>query len=165
MSKELVHKIKIGKRINIPWFFNKKTEVATEETKKNVYGDKYELTKTVKVADVKAYLLKEFERSEASEKTIEKLEEEIVRLKKIETVYNNLLVIDEKKEERYDRQDKKIEQLKETIREKDEEIKLGQTKATNIKINAENKLKEKDEIIKELKAELKKLASKKKGKK
>lgn len=165
MSKELVHKIKIGKKINIPWFFSKKTEEATEETKKNIYGDKYELTKTVNVADVKAYLLKEFQRAESQEKTIEKLEEKIVELKRTELAYNNLLVIDEKKEERYNRQDAKIKQLKAIIEDKDKEIKLGQAKATNIKINAENKLKEKDEIIKELRTELKELSAKKKGKK
>lgn len=125
--------------------------------------DKYELTKSVKVTDVKGYLQKEYDRAKEREDLILVYENQIRELKKTEMKYDALLVIQENTQERISRQDERIKQLKIEIDKLEKQIQLAKSKQTDIKINAENLLKEKDREIKALKKEISSL-SKKKGK-
>lgn len=127
--------------------------------------DKYELLASVKITDVKGYLQKEYDRASEREDLIKDLEKEIARLKEIEIKYGALLVIQEKTQERIEKQDSRIKELKETINDYQDRLKLSNSKNTDIRINVENKLKEKDNEIKDLKQQIKELTTKKRGRK
>lgn len=127
--------------------------------------DKYELLASVKITDVKGYLQKEYDRASEREDLIKDLEKEIARLKEIEIKYGALLVVQEKTQERIEKQDSRIKELKETINDYQDRLKLSNSKITDIRINAENKLKEKDNEIKDLKQQIKELTTKKRGRK
>ena len=122
--------------------------------------DKYELTRSVKVTDVKGYLQEEYKRANKREELIRQQEKEIKELKKTELKYDALLVIQENTQHRIEKQDERIKELKEEIVENEKQIKLLQSKQFDIKANAEQKLKEKDKEIKELKKQIKKLTPK-----
>lgn len=124
------------------------------ETKTNL-EDKYELTKSVKLVDVKGYLQKEYDRANKREDMIKQLEEEIQDLTTISLKYDAMLVVQEETQKRIEKQDKLIDELRIKIKQKDDELKLAKSKQVDIKINAENKLKEKDNEIKELKKQIK----------
>lgn len=124
-----------------------------KETKKQL-EDKYELTKSVKLVDVKGYLQKEYDRANEREDMIKDLENKIQELTETSFKYAAMLVIQQETQKRIEKQDILIKELREKIKEKDDEIKLVKSKQTDIKINAENKLKEKDNEIKELKKRL-----------
>lgn len=128
-----------------------------KETKQQI-NDKYELTKSVKLVDVKGYLQKEYDRANEREDMIKTLEDEVERLTNISLKYDAMLVIQQETQKRIDKQDLTIKELREKIKNKDEEIKLAKSKQIDIKVNAENKLKEKDEEIKELKKQIKELS-------
>ena len=121
--------------------------------------DKYELTRSVKITDVKGYLQKEYDRASEREKLIKDLETEIRELKKTEIKYEALLVVQENTQKRIEAQDKRIKELKDEIKESDKLIKLEKSRVFDIKKNAEVKLKERDQEIKELKKQLKKYES------
>lgn len=131
-----------------------------KETKK--IEDRYELTKSVKLVDVKGYLQKEYDRANERESMIKDLENQIQELTETSFKYDAMLVIQQETQKRIEKQDILIKELREKIKEKDDEIKLVKSKQTDIKINAENKLKEKDKVIKELKAQLKEFITPKK---
>lgn len=132
---------------------------------KNKKDDKYELTKSVKLVDVKGYLQKEYDRANEREDLIRKLENEIERLNEISIKYDAMLVIQEETQKRIKKQDDLIKELRSKIKDKDDVIKLSTSKQIDIKVNAEKSLKEKDEEIKYLKKQIKDLTkpSKKKG--
>ena len=119
--------------------------------------DKYELTKSVKIADIKKYLQEEYDRASVREDTIKSLEEEIEEYKIIEQKYNAMLVVQEKTSERTKKLDETIVGLRSKISAKNDEITLLKNKQNDIKINAEKKLAQKDVEIKELKKQIKKL--------
>ena len=125
--------------------------------------DKYELTKSVKITDVKGYLQKEYDRAEKREELIKNYENQINELKQIEIKYDALLVIQERTQARIEKQDNEIKDYRSKIEKLTNNEKLLKAKNVDIKINAENKLKEKDDEIKKLKNEIASL-SKKKGK-
>lgn len=125
--------------------------------KKENSKDKYQLTASVKLCDVKGYLQNEYDRANERESNIKKLENQIEELKKIELKYQAMLVIQEETTKRTQRQDEDIKDLKKKIKSKNEEIKILNSKQIDIKINAEKKLKSKDEEIKMLKETIKKL--------
>lgn len=124
---------------------------------KKVEEDKYELMTSVKLVDVKGYLQKEYDRANDRENFIKELENRIEDLTKISIKYDAMLVIQEETQKRIEKQDNLIKELREKIKSKDDEIKLSKSKQIDIKVNAENKLKEKDIEIKELKKQLKEL--------
>lgn len=123
--------------------------------RKENLDDEYELTKSVKLVDVKGYLQKEYDRASEREEMIIELEKKIEKQNETELKYNAMLVIQEETQKRIERQDTLIKNLRETINQKDDEIKLSQSKQIDIKINAEKKLKDKDDVIKELKKQIK----------
>ena len=125
--------------------------------------DKYELTKSVKITDVKGYLQKEYDRAEEREELIKEYENKINELKQIEIKYDALLVIQERTQARIEKQDNEIKKYRSKIEELTNNEKLLKAKNVDIKINAENKLEEQDNEIKALKKEIASL-SKKKGK-
>ena len=125
--------------------------------RKENLNDKYELTKSVKLVDVKGYLQKEYDRASEREEMIKELEKKIEEQNETELKYNAMLVIQEETQKRIERQDTLIKDLRETIKRKDDEIKLLQSKQIDIKTNAEKKLKDKDDVIKELKKQIKEL--------
>lgn len=125
-----------------------------KETKKQL-EDKYELTKSVKLVDVKGYLQKEYDRANERENMIKDLENEVKELTEISFKYDAMLVIQQETQKRIEKQDALIKELRENIKVKNDEIKLVKAKKIDIKTNAENKLKEKDNEIKELKKQLK----------
>ena len=127
--------------------------------------DKYELMKTVQLVDVKGYLQKEYERAAEREKTITELENKIEDYKKTELKYHAMLVVQQETQARIERQDNIIKELKEERNFKDDEIRLAKAKQVDIKLNAEAKLKEKDNKIKELKKEIRELKKSKGAKK
>lgn len=123
--------------------------------------DKYELTKSVKIADIKEYLQNEYDRASIREDTITKLEKDIEQYKILEQKYNAMLIIQEKTTERTKKLDSTIKELRDKVSSKNDEITLLKSKQSDIKINAENKLKEKDKEIKELKKQIRELKKKK----
>lgn len=135
------------------------------KTTKQKLEDKYELTKAVKLCDIKGYLQNEYDRAEIRENTIKTLEKEIEELTKISIKYDALLVVQERTTERTKKQDKDIVELKNQKKSLKEEIKLLNSQKIDIKTNAERKLKEKDKEIKELKQQIKSLTSSKAYKK
>lgn len=116
---------------------NKVTEI------KDPMEDKYGLMRTVKVADVKDYLLKEYERANAKEEEISQLETSIKQYKQIEMKYNAMLVVQRKTQERIERQDEQIARLKKEVAALEDKNKALRAKIVDIKINAEEKLKDK----------------------
>ena len=123
--------------------------------------DKYELTKSVKIADIKEYLQNEYDRASIREDTITKLENDIEQYKILEQKYNAMLIVQEKTTERTKKLDSTIKELRDKVSAKNDEITLLKSKQSDIKINAENKLKEKDKEIKELKKQIGELKKKK----
>lgn len=123
--------------------------------------DKYELTKSVKIADIKEYLQNEYDRASVREETITRLEYEIEQYKILEQKYNAMLIVQEKTTERTKKLDSTIKELRDRVSAKNDEITLLKSKQSDIKINAENKLKEKDKEIKELKKQIRELKKKK----
>jgi len=119
--------------------------------------DKYKLLESVKVADIKEYLKKEYDRTREKDKQIEILENDIIRYKEFELKYHGMLVVQEESEKRMQEQDNKIKQLKEQISILQDNIKLLSMEKGDIKLNAEKKLEQKDIKIKELNKEIKEL--------
>lgn len=128
-----------------------------KETKQQI-EDRYELTKSVKMVDIKGYLQKEYDRANQRENMIKGLEEEIEELTEISLKYDAMLVVQQETQKRIEKQDELIKELREKIKTRDDEIKLYKSKQIDIKVNAENKLKEKDNEIKELKKQIKELS-------
>ena len=126
--------------------------------------DKYELTKSVQLTDIKGFLQKEFDRANEREDFIKTLENKIEELTKTALKYDAMLVVQEETQKRIEKQNALIKELREKIKSKDDEIKLCKSKQIDLKVNAENKLKEKDVEIKELKEEIKELVKKSKTK-
>lgn len=116
--------------------------------------DKYELTKSVQVVDVKGYLQKEFERAEEREAYIVELEDKMKEMEKTAIKYDALLVVQEKTQARIERQDQRIKDLNAEIEERKTTEKLLRSKLVDVRVNAEKKLKEKDSKIKELRKQL-----------
>lgn len=123
--------------------------------------DKYELMKSVQLVDVKGYLQKEYERAAEREEMIQNLEEKLVEAKKLQIKYDSMLVVQQETQKRIERQDELIKQLREERNLKEDELRLAKSKQIDIKLNAETKLKEKDNKIKELRKEIKELNKKK----
>lgn len=119
-------------------------------------NDKYELTKSVKLVDVKGYLQKEYDRANERENKIFELEKQVEELTKIQIKYDAMLVVQQETQKRIDKQDTIISNLREKLKAKTDELKLCNSKKIDIKVNFENQLKKKDDEIKELKKELKK---------
>ena len=119
-------------------------------------NDKYELTKSVKLVDIKGYLQKEYDRANEREDKIFELEKQIEELTEIQIKYDAMLVVQQETQKRIDKQDTIISNLREKLKAKTDELKLCNSKKIDIKVNFENQLKKKDDEIKELKKELKK---------
>ena len=105
--------------------------------------DRYGLTKTVKITDVKGYLQKEFERAKEREEYIVAQDEKISELEQVSIKYDAMLVVQEKTQERIERQDALIKKLRDEVSKHKETEKALRAKITDIKINAEKKLKAK----------------------
>lgn len=105
--------------------------------------DRYGLTKTVKITDVKGYLQKEFDRAKDREEFIEKQREKIAELEQVSIKYDAMLVVQEKTQERIERQDALIKKLRDEVSKHEKTEKALRAKITDIKINAEKKLKAK----------------------
>ena len=109
-----------------------------QEKKEDPYG----LLQTVSVTDVKGYLQKEFDRAKEREKVIEDQHQKIIELEEIKMKYDAMLVVQEKTQERIERQDELIKKLRaEAEKQKDVERKL-RAKIVDVKANAEKKIKE-----------------------
>lgn len=109
-----------------------------QEQKEDPYG----LLQTVSVTDVKGYLQKEFDRAKEREGVIESQHQKIIELEEIKMKYEAMLVVQEKTQERIERQDKLIKKLRvEAEEQKDVERKL-RAKIVDVKANAEKKIKE-----------------------
>lgn len=128
--------------------------ILKKNTRQN--NDKYELTKSVKLVDIKGYLQKEYDRANERENKIFELENQIEELTKIQIKYDAMLVVQQETQKRIDKQDTTISNLREKLKSKTDELKLCNSKKIDIKVNFENQLKKKDDEIKELKKELKK---------
>lgn len=127
--------------------------------------DKYGLTKSVQITDVKGYLQKEYERATERENLIQELEEKLDKFNELQLKYDAMLVVQQETQKRIERQDENIKEYRERISIKDVEIKELKAKQIDIKINAEKKLKEKDTEIKELKKQIKEVTKPNKKKK
>ena len=103
--------------------------------------DPYGLTKSVKITDVKGYLQKEFDRAKEREVFIEKQCEKINELEQVSIKYDAMLVVQEKTQERIERQDELIKKLRDDIEKHKKTEKELRAKIVDIKINAEKKLK------------------------
>lgn len=123
--------------------------------------DKYELTKSIQIVDVKGYLQKEFDRAEEREKYIVELEDKMKEAEKTSIKYDALLVIQEKTQTRIERQDKRIKELNAEIEARKNAEKILRSKLVDVKVNAEKKLKEKDSKIRELRKQLREVGGKK----
>jgi hypothetical protein len=133
--------------------FQKKNELITRK-------ESYNLTQQVKVADVKQYLADEYERAFKREQEIDKLEREVKSLLEIKVKYDVLLIASDKNRERLLISEEKIAQLKKEIAElKNINMALKNTNS-NIEINYNKELKQKDLKISELEKEIKKLSKK-----
>ena len=113
------------------------------------------LTKEVQLKDIKYYLEQEYDRANERENNIRQLENKIIGLKETELKYNAMLVVQEKREERYNKQEETIKDLRKQVSTLQDNLKKEIAKQTDIKINAENKIKELKEQIKELQKEKK----------
>lgn len=104
--------------------------------------DPYGLLQTISVTDVKGYLQKEFDRAKEREGVIEDQHQKIIELEEIKIKYEAMLVVQEKTQERIERQDELIKKLRvEAEKQKDVERKL-RAKIVDVKANAEKKIKE-----------------------
>lgn len=119
--------------------------------------NKYELTRSVKITDVKGYLQKEFDRAKEREDYITTLENKVEELTKTELKYDALLVIQKNTQERIENQNNKIKELKVKVEDYQNQIKIEKTKQFDIKVNSERLLNERDLEIKTLKKEILKL--------
>lgn len=119
-----------------------------KQKKPQIREDRYGLAKSVKIADVKSYLQKEFDRAEKREQYIEDLEAKINDFEKLAIKYDAMLVVQEKTQARIDRQDKLIKKLRDDIAARKETEKALRAKITDITINAEKKLKAKNKKTK-----------------
>lgn len=135
-------------------------ELFKKNKKEENNNDKYELTKSVKLVDVKGYLQNEYDRASKREEEISTLEEKIEELTQIQIKYDAMLVIQAETQKRIEKQDNRIFDLKKKIAEMTDKLKLANSKSIDIKVNSENKLKQKDEEIKQLKKEIKQLTKK-----
>jgi len=117
--------------------------------------NKYELTRSVKITDVKGYLQKEFERAKEREDYITTLENKIEELTKTELKYDALLVIQKNTQERIETQNNKIKDLKVKIEDYQNQIKVEKTKQFDIRTNSERLLNERETEIKTLKKNIK----------
>lgn len=106
-------------------------------------NDEFGLTQKVELTDVKGYLQKEFDRAAEREMEIAKLEKRIVELEATKLKYEAMLVVQEKTQERIERQDKRIKELKEDIEKRKKTETQLRARITDIKVNAEKKLKAK----------------------
>ena len=116
-------------------------------------NDKYELTKSVKLVDIKGYLQKEYDRANEREDKIFELEKQIEKLIEIQIKYDAMLVVQQETQKRIDKQDTTISNLREKLKIKTDELKLCNSKRIDIKVNFENQLKKKDDEINKLKEE------------
>ena len=114
-------------------------------------NDKYGLTRKIKVTDVKGYLQKEFDRAAKREQVIVEQEQKINELEKIKIQYDAMLVVQEKTQQRIEAQDQRIAQLKEDIEKRKQTEAELRAKITDIKVNAEQKLKMMRERAKKVK--------------
>lgn len=94
-----------------------------EKAKQNV-KDKYELTKSVKLVDVKGYLQKEYDRASIREKEIRKLEKQVEDMQELQLKYDAMLIVQEKTQKRIEELDDRILEYRATLKEKNEEIKF-----------------------------------------
>lgn len=120
-------------------------------------SDKYELTRSISVADVKGYLQKEYDRAFERENEIDRLEKENKELKKISLKYDAMCVIQDNTQKRIEKQDARIKEYQEEIKGLETQIKLLNSKNYDIKKNAEKTIEEKNNTIKALKKEIKNL--------
>lgn len=104
-------------------------------------NDKFGLTRKIKVTDVKGYLQKEFDRAAKREQVIVEQEQKINELEKIKIQYDAMLVVQEKTQQRIEAQDQRIAQLKEDIENRKQTEAELRAKITDIKVNAEQKIK------------------------
>lgn len=114
-----------------------------KSSRPNEADDPYGLTKTVAITDVKGYLQKEFERAKEREMYIETQAKKINELEQVSIKYDAMLVVQEKTQERIERQDALIKKLRDEVSKHKETEKALRAKITDIKINAEKKLKAK----------------------
>lgn len=134
--------------------YGKKHQITKEDT--------YELTRMVAIPDVKMYLQKEYDKAFEREDYIKNQENKIKQLLEVEMKYSALLVVQQNIQKRIDNYENTIKGLRKDNEILQDSVKLQISKNQDIKINAENKLKEKDNEIRDLKNELKKLTPKKK---
>lgn len=113
--------------------------------------EKYNLTENVKVADVKQYLLDEYQRAYTREAQIKRLEDKNIELEEVKIKYDAMLVVSEKTRDRLLKSEETVADLKSTIAELRETIKALKNTNNNIELNYSHKLKEKDDQIKSLK--------------
>lgn len=114
-----------------------------KSSRPNQADDPYGLTKAVEITDVKGYLQKEFERAKEREEYIVAQDEKINELEQVSIKYDAMLVVQEKTQERIERQDELIKKLRDDIKKHKETEKALRAKIVDIKINAEKKLKAK----------------------
>lgn len=114
-----------------------------KSSRPNQADDPYGLTKSVKITDVKGYLQKEFERAKRREEYIVAQDEKINELEQVSIKYDAMLVVQEKTQERIERQDELIKKLRDDIEKRKKTEKALRAKIVDIKINAEQKLKAK----------------------
>ena len=123
--------------------------------------DMVAFTKTVPVPDVKTYLLKEYERAFEREEKISNLEQQIEYYKKIETEYNAMLVVQDKREERYAKQEEKLKELKQQKTCLETEIKLLKTKLSDLTTNHNKIVSENKTTIEKLQKNVDKITNEK----
>lgn len=136
-------------------------------SKKNNLVVKENEIQTIKVRDLKEYLVKDFEEIKIKEQTIDKLESEIDELKKIEIKYNATLITLEEFNARVLREKDKNVRLEQKITEKNKEIAQLNEEKNNCLIRekiAIDKIENtKDFIIPEFKEKIKKVIDNTKG--
>lgn len=131
---------------------------AKNKLKKNKHLDKedrYELMRTVQVADIKGILEQEYQRSKVQEEKILELNNQIIELKKTEMSYHAMLVVQEQTAKRTERLQETIDNLLKERNDLTEKIKVQDAKMFDIRLNAEKKLKERDAKIRELRKQVK----------
>ena len=89
---------------------------------KSQNNDKYELTKSVKLVDVKGYLQKEYDRANERENKIFELEKQVEELTKIQIKYDAMLVVQQETQKRIDKQDTIISNLREKLKATTDEL-------------------------------------------
>ena len=117
--------------------------------------EKYALTRSVKLVDVKGYLKEEYKRATERENLIFELEDEIKNYKIIEQKYEAMLVIQEETTKRIERQDNQMAKYREEIKKLNDKLKVANSKNIDIEINFKKIIKTKDAEIKELQKQVK----------